>query len=74
MCDIRVGESLPGSLGPSEMCIRDSAYYDDLLYHSSIRGLDVLPADDELRNLDVDLLQGIQILLQPSSTNTGTSH
>ena len=34
------------------------AYYDDLLYHSSIRGLDVLPADDELRNLDVDLLQG----------------
>ena len=33
-------------------------YYDDLLYHSSIRGLDVLPADDELRNLDVDLLQG----------------
>ena len=31
-------------------------YYDDLLYHSSIRG--VLPADDELRNLDVDLLQG----------------
>lgn len=36
-------------------------YYDDLLYHSSIRGLDVLPADDELRNLDVDLLQGISI-------------
>ena len=34
------------------------AYYDDLLYHSSIRGLDVLPADDELRNLDVDVLQG----------------
>ena len=34
------------------------AYYDDLLYHSSIRGLDALPADDELRNLDVDLLQG----------------
>ena len=34
------------------------AYYDDVLYHSSIRGLDVLPADDELRNLDVDVLQG----------------
>ena len=34
------------------------AYYGALLYHSSIRGLDVLPADDELRNLDVDLLQG----------------
>ena len=34
------------------------AYYDDLLYRSSIRGLDVLPADDELRNLDVDLLEG----------------
>lgn len=34
------------------------AYYDDLLYHSSIRGLDVLPADDELRSLDVDLLRG----------------
>ena len=34
------------------------AYSADLLYHSSIRGLDVLPADDELRNLDVDLLQG----------------
>ena len=25
------------------------AYYGALLYHSSIRGLDVLPADDELR-------------------------
>ena len=34
------------------------AYYDDLLYPSSIRGLDVLPADDELRALDVDLLRG----------------
>lgn len=33
-------------------------YYGDLLYHSSIRRLDILPADDELRNLDVDVLQG----------------
>lgn len=36
------------------------AYYDDLLYHSSIRGLDVLPADDDLRSLDLALLQGEQ--------------
>lgn len=36
------------------------AYYDDLLYHSGIRGLDVLPADDELRSLDLALLQGEQ--------------
>ena len=36
------------------------AYYDDVLYHSSIRGLDVLPADDELRSLDLALLQGEQ--------------
>lgn len=40
------------------------AWYDDLLYHSSIRGLDVLPADDELRNLDVDLLRGERLNLQ----------
>ena len=33
-------------------------YYGDLLYHSGIRRLDVLPADDELRALDVDLLRG----------------
>ncbi|HJG85758.1 ParA family protein [Pseudoflavonifractor capillosus] len=39
------------------------AYYDDLLYHSSIRGLDVLPADDELRSLDVDLLRGERLNL-----------
>ncbi|MFQ7450525.1 MAG: ParA family protein [Flavonifractor plautii] len=43
-------------------------YYDDLLYHSSIRGLDVLPADDELRNLDVDLLQGSGPTCGPSVT------
>ena len=36
------------------------AYYDDLLYPSGIRGLDVLPADDELRSLDLALLQGEQ--------------
>ena len=33
-------------------------HYELLTYPSSIRDLDVLPADDELRNLDVDVLQG----------------
>lgn len=32
--------------------------YDNLAYESAIRGVAVLPADDELRNLDVDLLEG----------------
>ncbi|MBS1384256.1 MAG: ParA family protein [Clostridiales bacterium] len=33
-------------------------YYENLCFASSIRGLDIVPADDDLRNLDVDLLQG----------------
>ena len=32
--------------------------YDDLIYPSTIRGVSVLPADDELRNLDLGLLEG----------------
>ena len=50
------------------------AYYDDLLYHSSIRGLDVLPADDELRNLDVDLLQGERLLQEQAPVHVFASH
>lgn len=49
-------------------------YYDDLLYHSSIRGLDVLPADDELRNLDVDLLQGERLLQEQAPVHVFASH
>lgn len=33
-------------------------HHELLTYPSSIRDLDVLPADDELRNLDMDVLQG----------------
>ena len=36
----------------------DEPYYENVCYESTIRGVDVLPADDELRALDVDLLQG----------------
>ena len=32
--------------------------YEELTVHTDVDGLDVLPADDELRNLDVDVLQG----------------
>ena len=36
----------------------DEPYYENLIYESGIRGLSVLPADDDLRNLDADLLEG----------------
>ena len=58
----------PGSNTLAGLLTIPDAYYDDLLYHSSIRGLDVLPADDELRNLDVDLLQGSGPICGPSVT------
>ena len=36
----------------------DEPYYENIVYESGIRGLSVLPADDDLRNLDADLLEG----------------
>lgn len=54
----------PGEYGTLALILTGSEmHYDDIVYPSSIRGVDVLPADDELRELDLDLLQGRQVSL-----------
>ena len=40
------------------LLLGEEAYYENLCYESSIRGLTVIPADDGLWDLEVDLLQG----------------
>lgn len=43
----------PGEYGTLALILTGSEmHYDDIVYPSSIRGVDVLPADDELRELD----------------------
>lgn len=42
----------------------DEPYYETLATPTSIRGVDMIPADDALRELDVDLLQGLRLNLQ----------
>lgn len=42
----------------------DEPYYENLTTPTSIRGVDMIPADDALRELDVDLLQGLRLNLQ----------
>lgn len=42
----------------------DEPYYENLTTPTPIRGVDMIPADDALRELDVDLLQGLRLNLQ----------
>lgn len=40
------------------LLLGDGPYYENICYDSGIRGLAVVPADDTLRGLDADLLEG----------------
>lgn len=55
----------PGEYGSLLYLLQgDEPYYENLTTPTSIRGVDMIPADDALRELDVDLLQGQRLNLR----------